>query len=1126
MSDKVKTRSQTKAIKSSESAEVSVESRRASSQNSHQDELSSQSSRVSTSKSSSRRSQASNRSSSVRSAKEKKAVIEAKLKSQTELNKLELQQAEERADFERQQQKKRIEFERKLAALKREQEDLERNRRLQEEKLQREQEDFERNRRLQEEKLQREQEDLERNRRFQEEELKRKREEFERERQLQEAEFELERLDLQLSREQKERRYQHLLFESKLRADLEEANAEIAACDDVVDAMDNINKLTTASKTVSTFERNFNETLDCAKAPIFTVVDSIANSSKSAVSDFCVGLNDVTVQTSSVMTKTKPSVSQFKNLPHNSDKNQASLSTIRTAASNEGFHQLHHAETDSTKLSNHYTPGMPSSVYLKPGNRKGATDNTTADLKIVEQPQNAHETFFGNKTVPTQNSKNVQFFKFANGGPSTSQLTNGGGNNDHVNTFAPNHCMPQASHSALDDSNQFTSVHPNLRSVILTPPAASLEPEVFDGNPINYCSFIDAFEALIEYNVFEPKRRLYFLLQYTKGPAQALVKGCQYMPSDQAYIKARELLQQTFGQRFQIAKACIDRLSNGPTLNVNDKASLVKFSADLTACMNTLIGINYLHKMDNLDVLFKITKRLPNFWLSSWQTEVDNIIHHKREEVSVKHLADFVSLKTRQCTNFACDWSQSFKSIVAIHANVKRKQTSMATKVVTPPSIQQIKKCKLCEKLHFLNQCQQFRKMEFKERLEFVTNNRLCFSCLESGHFSSKCSRTSPCKKPDCTKRHTTLLHPPVEIQVAQKASSPPDQQNSDVKVSSGFIDATNTPPHKNLLPIVPVKVRVGDSRKCFVTHAFLDPGSTSSFASDSLIKRLNISATSKIEVTTVTINKVKETRFAKLIDHLEVSDLNESDFFKLQPLLSITSIPVSSRDVPKQADIQQFVEFSDLFIQDVDAGVELLIGNDNRHILQPLELINSDLGHYATRTVVGWVVNCPKHFDSTLGKTKCFFVKPEYQTGPLLCSLCADVESTMRGVSSVRSREQARFIDLVSTSIRHCEDTHYEIALPLRSREICLPSNRSQAEQRAHYLKRKLNKNPEFLTKYCQFMTTMLENGHAEKVPNTEKPEKGKVWYIPHHGVYHKDKPEKIRIVFDCSAKCITFPN
>ncbi|XP_070566165.1 uncharacterized protein [Ptychodera flava] len=29
-----------------------------------------------------------------------------------------------------------------------------------------------------------------------------------------------------------------------------------------------------------------------------------------------------------------------------------------------------------------------------------------------------------------------------------------------------------------------------------------------------------------------------------------------------------------------------------------------------------------------------------------------------------------------------------------------------------------------------------------------------------------------------------------------------------------------------------------------------------------------------------------------------------------------------------------------------------------------------------------------------------------------------------------------------------------------------------------------------------------------------------GRVWYIPHHGVYHPKKPEKIRVVFDCSAK------
>ena len=96
----------------------------------------------------------------------------------------------------------------------------------------------------------------------------------------------MERLDLQLSREQRERRFQHLHFESKLRVDLEEANAEVAACDDVVHAMDNIDTLTSSSKTVSTLARNINETLDDTKAPIFTIVNSIAKTSKSVVSDF------------------------------------------------------------------------------------------------------------------------------------------------------------------------------------------------------------------------------------------------------------------------------------------------------------------------------------------------------------------------------------------------------------------------------------------------------------------------------------------------------------------------------------------------------------------------------------------------------------------------------------------------------------------------------------------------------------------------------------------------------------------------------------------------------------------------------------------------------------------------
>lgn len=49
--------------------------------------------------------------------------------------------------------------------------------------------------------------------------------------------------------------------------------------------------------------------------------------------------------------------------------------------------------------------------------------------------------------------------------------------------------------------------------------------------------------------------------------------------------------------------------------------------------------------------------------------------------------------------------------------------------------------------------------------------------------------------------------------------------------------------------------------------------------------------------------------------------------------------------------------------------------------------------------------------------------------------------------------------------------------------------------------------------------MANMIACGDAEKVPEKELCNTP-VWYIPHHGVYHPQKPGKIRVVFDCSAQ------
>ena len=49
--------------------------------------------------------------------------------------------------------------------------------------------------------------------------------------------------------------------------------------------------------------------------------------------------------------------------------------------------------------------------------------------------------------------------------------------------------------------------------------------------------------------------------------------------------------------------------------------------------------------------------------------------------------------------------------------------------------------------------------------------------------------------------------------------------------------------------------------------------------------------------------------------------------------------------------------------------------------------------------------------------------------------------------------------------------------------------------------------------------MQDVLAKGYAEVVPSEQLvTESGKVWYIPHHGVYHPRK-KKLRVVFDCGA-------
>ena len=78
-------------------------------------------------------------------------------------------------------------------------------------------------------------------------------------------------------------------------------------------------------------------------------------------------------------------------------------------------------------------------------------------------------------------------------------------------------------------------------------------------------------------------------------------------------------------------------------------------------------------------------------------------------------------------------------------------------------------------------------------------------------------------------------------------------------------------------------------------------------------------------------------------------------------------------------------------------------------------------------------------------------------------------------------------------------------------------PCNKYQAARRLSYLKRKFDKNKKLKVDYIRFMEEIIAKGYTRKLTMTATP--GRTWYLPRHGLYHPNKPGKIRMVFDLSA-------
>ena len=110
-----------------------------------------------------------------------------------------------------------------------------------------------------------------------------------------------------------------------------------------------------------------------------------------------------------------------------------------------------------------------------------------------------------------------------------------------------------------------------------------------------------------------------------------------------------------------------------------------------------------------------------------------------------------------------------------------------------------------------------------------------------------------------------------------------------------------------------------------------------------------------------------------------------------------------------------------------------------------------------------------------------------------------------------------------METNAHKNDRSNWEMPLPFREEKVRMPNNREQATKISlNGLIRTLRRKPLMEQHYVDFMRGILDKGHASPIPPTDNriPPPGQTWYLPHFGVYHPKKRDKIRVVFDSSPE------
>lgn len=650
---------------------------------------------------------------------------------------------------------------------------------------------------------------------------------------------------------------------------------------------------------------------------------------------------------------------------------------------------------------------------------------------------------------------------------------------------------------------------------------------VFDGDPLQFRSFTRAFEQGVESKAGSADC-LYYLEQFTRGQPQELVRSCQHMVPDHGYKVAKGLLQEHFGNPYKVATAYMKKALAWQVVKAEDLRALQDYSLFLRGCCNIMGELHYVQELDMPVNMRTIISKLPYRMREQWRTTAHDIMERSHDRAHINDLVQFIERRVKILSDplFGDIQDPHISSAPRLPSRLNSQPRSyvrgnIVAAAVTEELFEDVKeqplgtehmeeaKCLWCDRCHLVEECKQFKGKMHKEKILFLRQKGVCFACLRAGHMSRDCEGRLACKI--CGQSHPTVLHIKRQVIQEQLTASPGQQQSSPQTCG-------HTGKDQSVLSILPVKVKSAKGSQVITTYAFLDPGSSATFCSEHLMRKLNITG----KATSFMLHTMGQERIVSSfsLSGLEVSNLDGNDYYTLPEVFTQKEMPVTVDNMIRSEDLAKWPHLSSVRIPSVKADVDLLIGTNAPKVLEPWEVINSSQdGPYAIRTVLGWVVNGPLsgNSDASLSSATVNHISLQRLEDMLVSQYNHDF-SEKAAEEREMSRDDIRFMEIMEDSAV-LQDGRYCLKLPFKKKDVSLPNNLVVVKQRMQGLRRRFLSNDSLHQEYAQYVNGLIANTYAELVPQQKlQGEPGRVWYIPHHAVHHPRK-RTLRVVFDCGA-------